>query len=53
VANSIDSRVLSQIGYVPLDNLVGRVSLIFFSRDRGGEAIAPRVRSERIGTIVR
>src|SRR5579863_2215555 len=28
--NSTDSRVLSQVGYVPFDNLIGRVSLIFF-----------------------
>jgi signal peptidase I len=29
--NSTDSRVLSQIGYVPLDHLVGRVAIIFLS----------------------
>ena len=27
--NSTDSRVLSSVGYVPLDNMVGRLSLIF------------------------
>ncbi len=50
--NSTDSRVLSQVGYVPFDNLIGRVSLIFFSREDGGDAPA-RVRTDRIGTVVR
>jgi signal peptidase I len=51
--NSTDSRALSQVGYVPLENLVGRAGLIFFSRNPS-EAGATRVdRSERIGTIVR
>lgn len=50
--NSTDSRVLSQVGYIPFDNLIGRVSLIFFSRDDEADAPA-RVRIERIGKIVR
>jgi signal peptidase I len=29
--NSTDSRVLSQVGYVPLENIIGRAQLIFFS----------------------
>jgi len=29
--NSTDSRVLSQVGYVPFENLVGRAQIIFFS----------------------
>ena len=29
--NSTDSRVLSQVGYVPYQNLVGRADIIFFS----------------------
>jgi signal peptidase I len=33
--NSTDSRVLSQVGYVPLENLIGRAQVIFFSI-RGG-----------------
>src|SRR5581483_5061610 len=33
--NSTDSRVLSQVGYVPLDNLIGRAQLVYFSI-RGG-----------------
>jgi signal peptidase I len=30
--NSQDSRVMSAVGYVPLENLIGRVEIIFFSR---------------------
>lgn len=29
--NSADSRVLSQVGYVPFENLVGKAQVIFFS----------------------
>ena len=43
--NSTDSRVLSQVGYVPFENLVGRAEIIFFSvgdgeRGLGGLALA-------------
>ncbi len=31
--NSQDSRVLSNVGYVPFDNLEGRAELLFFSTD--------------------
>ena len=50
--NSTDSRVLSAMGYVPLDHIFGRASMIFYSRSAGpgGGWI---VRDERIGTIVR
>ena len=30
--NSTDSRVLAAVGYVPFENLIGRVGLIYFSR---------------------
>ncbi len=36
--NSTDSRVLSQVGYVPFDNLVGRAEIIFFSVGDGEAA---------------
>jgi signal peptidase I len=36
--NSTDSRVLSQVGYVPYDNLIGRAQVIFFSVREGDEA---------------
>ncbi|HZR90176.1 MAG TPA: signal peptidase I [Bradyrhizobium sp.] len=51
--NSIDSRVLRQMGYVPYENLVGRVRMIFFSRAAGEGGAAPVVRTERIGMLVR
>jgi signal peptidase I len=46
--NSVDSRVTSQLGYVPFENLVGRATLIFWSVDRAGNA-----RPERIGKTLR
>jgi signal peptidase I len=50
--NSTDSRVLSAVGYIPFDHLIGRVSVIFFSRTED-DRTAPRVRLERIGHVVR
>jgi signal peptidase I len=44
--NSTDSRVLSAIGYVPLENLIGRAGLIFFSRSPSA------MRWERMGMVV-
>ena len=32
--NSTDSRVLSAVGYVPLENVVGRLSVIYGHGDR-------------------
>ena len=29
--NSMDSRVLSQMGYVPLENIIGHAGMIYFS----------------------
>lgn len=51
--NSTDSRVLSAVGYVPLENLVGRVGMIFFSRDAGGDGVPSTIRYGRIGALVR
>ncbi|HMG80934.1 MAG TPA: signal peptidase I [Xanthobacteraceae bacterium] len=51
--NSTDSRVLSQIGYVPFENLVGRAAMIFYSIDRGSSGAQHTIRLERIGTVVR
>src|SRR5215510_9659474 len=49
--NSTDSRAHSQIGYVPIDNLVGRAAMIYNSVDKNsGKAV---IRSERIGMMVR
>jgi signal peptidase I len=56
--NSTDSRVLSQVGYVPLENIVGRAQVIFFSVQEGEHAWAVwrwpwSVRWGRLFTIVR
>ena len=47
--NSTDSRVLSSVGYVPFENIVGRVGMIFLSRKPGSED----TRTERLGMLVR
>jgi signal peptidase I len=46
--NSSDSRVESAVGYVPAENLIGRVQILFWSVDEKGH-----VRSERITNKVR
>ena len=38
--NSTDSRVLSAVGYVPYENLIGRAEIIFFSVEEGSAAWA-------------
>jgi signal peptidase I len=38
--NSTDSRVLSEVGYVPFENLIGRAEIIFFSVKPGEPAWA-------------
>jgi signal peptidase I len=50
--NSADSRALSQVGYVPFENLVGRAARIVFSSDRESHANNFSVRFERIGMAV-
>src|SRR3954470_13394973 len=56
--NSTDSRVLSQVGYVPFENIVGRAQIIFFSILEGEHAWMVwrwpwSVRWNRLFTIVR
>jgi signal peptidase I len=56
--NSADSRVLSHVGYVPFDNIVGRAQIIFFSIEGGEPAWAlwrwpSAVRWSRLFTLVR
>jgi signal peptidase I len=46
--NSSDSRVENAVGYVPAENLVGRVQIMFWSVDEKGH-----IRSERITNRVR
>jgi signal peptidase I len=56
--NSTDSRVLSQVGYVPLENLIGRAQIVFFSI-KGGvhpwevQEWPSNVRWDRLFTLVR
>ncbi len=50
--NSTDSRVLSQVGYVPFRNLIGRAEMIYLSVDRSFPN-HPTLRSERMGLAVR
>lgn len=51
--NSTDSRVLSAVGYVPVENVVGRVGMIFFSRDLDDRGAPRRIRYERIGVLAK
>jgi signal peptidase I len=56
--NSTDSRVLSQVGYVPYENIIGRAQLIFFSIKDGTHAWEVwrwpwDVRWSRLFTLVR
>jgi len=46
--NSSDSRVENAVGYVPAENLIGRVQIMFWSVDEKGH-----VRSERLANKVR
>jgi signal peptidase I len=44
--NSTDSRMMSTFGFVPMDNLVGKVARIIWSLDEDGEP-----RFERLGKV--
>jgi signal peptidase I len=46
--NSTDSRVLSAVGYIPLENFIGRAGMIFYSYSAESGA-----RRGRIGRVVR
>ena len=56
--NSTDSRVLSQVGYIPFEHIIGRAQIIFFSVGEGERAWQVwrwpwAVRWSRLFTIVR
>lgn len=52
--NSTDSRLTSKFGTVPLENLIGRFGMIYYSLQSGeGASSLSRIRTERIGTMVR
>lgn len=40
------------MGFIPLENVIGRVGMIFFSLERGSDGAEPAIRFERIGTVV-
>jgi signal peptidase I len=50
--NSQDSRALAQVGYIPFENLIGRVDRIIFSVDREARLIDIPARFERTGMAV-
>ncbi len=54
--NSIDSRVLNYVGFVPFENLVGKAEIVFFSIDKKGYGLKNfwkwRIRFDRIGKIL-
>ncbi|PPR35627.1 MAG: Signal peptidase I [Alphaproteobacteria bacterium MarineAlpha6_Bin4] len=53
--NSIDSRILNYVGFVPFENLVGRAEIIFFSIDKKNYGLKKfwkwRIRFDRIGKV--
>jgi signal peptidase I len=51
--NSTDSRALSAIGYIPFENIIGRVEMVYVSKAPGRNGAAATVRSERVGLTVR
>jgi len=51
--NSLDSRVLSRHGFVPFENLIGRVDIIFWSVDLNARDTNTEARFNRIWTRVR
>ena len=52
--NSIDSRVLSAVGYVPFENIIGRVQRSSTLRSkRGADGEPSTYRKERAGMVVR
>jgi signal peptidase I len=50
--NSVDSRVLKQMGYVPLDNIIGRAGMIYFSTGSDGAGAGSRLHTERMGSMI-
>src|SRR5262249_50132970 len=54
--NSVDSRLPPErqgVGYVPSATLIGRAGMRSFWVDRDAGPGSPRIRSERLGTVVR
>ena len=51
--DSLDSRVLSEVGYIPIENIVGRAEFIFFSYDPEGASWPVTVRWSRLFQAIR
>jgi signal peptidase I len=51
--NSNDSRAGSSFGYVPLENIIGRAAMIFYSRGSDVAGAGSNPRQGRIGRMVR
>jgi signal peptidase I len=51
--NSVDSRLLAKVGYIPADNIVGRAAIVYFSIDHEATSLFSVVRWSRLFTIVR
>lgn len=51
--NSTDSRVTGTVGYVPIENLIGRATVIFFSLASAEKTAPDHIRFERIWTLIR
>jgi signal peptidase I len=51
--NSTDSRMTQQFGYIPFENLIGRVAIIHFSVEQSPATRWATIRFERIGKTVR
>lgn len=56
--NSLDSRVMNAVGFIPLENLVGRAEFLFFSVDQDGSIWQPwtwptSIRWSRLLKVVR
>ena len=51
--NSIDSRVLSQVGYVPFRNIIGRAGMVYFSIARESKPGEAHLRLDRLGLTAR
>jgi signal peptidase I len=49
--NALDSRVLSQVGYIPFDNLVGRAAFIYLSMTTDPQTGQRTPSFERFGAI--
>jgi hypothetical protein len=45
--------VLSAIGYIPFENLIGRVEMVYLSKAPGPNGDPATIRSERLGMMVR